>query len=61
MQLSEKQKRFSEFFAAFLKSSSNFERFEKKKVTPIAFVFRKLPTPKTLLDKCLKTLISEDP
>ena len=30
MQLSQKQKTFSEFFAAFLKSYWNFERFEKK-------------------------------
>ena len=30
MQLSEKQKTFSQFFAAFLKCISNFERFEEK-------------------------------
>ena len=30
MQLSQKQKTFSEFFCAFLKSSSNFEHFQKK-------------------------------
>ena len=30
MQLSEKQKTFSQFFAAFLKCISNFKRFEKK-------------------------------
>ena len=30
MQLSRKQKTFSEFFAAFLKSSLNFEHFQKK-------------------------------
>ena len=30
MQLSEKQKTFSQFLAAFLKFISNFERFEKK-------------------------------
>ena len=30
MQLSGKQKGFSEFFAAFLKSSLNFEHFHKK-------------------------------
>ena len=29
MQLSKKQKVFSDFFAAFLKSKSNFEDFEK--------------------------------
>ena len=31
MQLSRKQKAFSEFFSAFLKSSLNFEHFQKKK------------------------------
>ena len=30
VQLSEKQKKFSEFFAAFFKSILHFERFEKK-------------------------------
>ena len=30
MQLSPKQKTFSKFFLAFLKSSSNFEHFQKK-------------------------------
>ena len=30
MQLSQKQKTFSEFFAAFLKSAINFKHFEKK-------------------------------
>ena len=30
MQLSQKQKTFSEFFSAFLKSRSNFEHFDKK-------------------------------
>ena len=52
MELSQKQKTFSEFFAAFLKSYLNFERFEKK-MTLIAFVFSKLRTAKTSLDICL--------
>ena len=30
MQLSRKQKTFSEFFSAFLKSSLNFEHFQEK-------------------------------
>ena len=30
MQLSQKQKTFSEFFSAFLESSLNFEHFQKK-------------------------------
>ena len=60
MQLSQKQKTFSQFFAAFLKSSLNFKHFEKK-MTPLVFVFSKLSTPKTRLDKCLKRPVSEDP
>ena len=60
MQLSQKQKTFSRFFSAFLKSTLNFKHFEKK-MTRIAFVFRKLRTPKTKLDKCLKSKVSEDP
>ena len=31
MQLSQKQKPFSEWFSAYFKSSLNFEHFEKKK------------------------------
>ena len=49
MQLSRKQKTFSELFSAFLKSSLNFEHFQKKKKkkkTLIAEVFPKFPTPK---------------
>ena len=55
IKLSEKQKTFSEIFTAFLKSMLNFKYFEKKDVL-IAFVFPKLPTPKTWLDKCQKVL-----
>ena len=32
----------------------------KKKMTLLAFVFPKLQTPKTSLDKCQKSLVSED-
>ena len=49
MQLSQKQKDFSQFFAAFLKSILNFEYFEKK-MTLTDFVFPRLQTPKTRLD-----------
>ena len=45
MELSQKQKNFSRFFSAFLKSRSNFELI-KKKMTLIANVFLKLKTPK---------------
>ena len=34
MQLSEKQKAFSQFFSSFLKSSLNFEHFQKKDDPP---------------------------
>ena len=54
MESSQKQKNFSQFFSAFLKSKLNFEDFEKK-MTLIDFVCPKLPTPKTWLDKCLKS------
>ena len=48
MHLSQKQKIFSEFFCAFVKSAWNFEHFEKK-MTLITYVFRKLPTTKKVL------------
>ena len=41
MHLSEKQKTFSDFFCAFLKSILNFELFQKK-LTLIAYVFPNL-------------------
>ena len=34
MQLSGKQKTFSDFFSAFLQASLNFEHFQKKKADP---------------------------
>ena len=43
--LSQKQKTFSELFSPFLKSTLNFEYFQKK-MTLIADVFPKLPSPK---------------
>ena len=46
IQLSQKQKTVSLVFAAFLKSSCNFERLEQKMVL-LAFVFSKLRPPKT--------------
>ena len=53
MQLPQKQKYFSEFSVKYLKSRLNFEHF-KKNMTLTAFVFPKLRTLKTWLDKCLK-------
>ena len=48
MQVSGKQKPFSEFFSAVLESRLNFEHFQKKKMTLIANVFPKLRTPKNV-------------
>ena len=41
--LSQKQKTFSEFFSAFLKSTLNFEHIQKK-INLIVDVFPKLPS-----------------
>ena len=60
IQFSLKQKFFSELFAAFLESMWNFECFEKE-MGFIAFLFLKLWTLKTWLDKWLKNPIPEDP
>ena len=60
MQLSEKQKNFSRFFAAFLKSRLSFEHFEIKD-HPHSFCISEIRTLKTCLDKCRKRLVSEDP
>ena len=46
--LSQKQKTFSRFFSAFLKSTLNFEQFQKK-MTLIADVFPKLPSTKKVI------------
>ena len=39
MQFSQKQKKFSQFFSVILKSSLDFELFQKKETTHIADVF----------------------
>ena len=49
MQVYRKQKTFSRFFFAFLKSNLNFEHFQKKKMSLIADVFPKLRTQKNLV------------
>ena len=46
--LSQKQKTFSQFFSAFLKSALNFEHFQKK-INLIADVFPKLPSAKKVI------------
>ena len=48
MQLLQKHKTFSQFFAAFLKARLNFEHFLKK-MTLIAHAFWKLCTPKAVV------------
>ena len=48
MELSKKQKTFSQFFFSFLKSSLNLEHFENK-ITLIPAVFPKLRTPKNMV------------
>ena len=60
MHLSQKQKIFSEFFAEFFESALNFEHFEKK-MTPIAYVFPKLPTTKNLLRQMSKSSRYREP
>ena len=59
MQLSQKQKVFLNFLLLFWSLAETLNVL-KKKMTLIAFVFPKLPTPKRWLDKCLKALVSED-
>ena len=46
--LSQKQKTFSQFFSGFLKSTLNFEHFEKK-INLIADIFPKLPSTKIVI------------
>ena len=48
MQLSQKQKMFSEFFFVFSKFSFNFKIFSRK-MTLIVDVFLNLPTPKNVV------------
>ena len=60
MQLSVKKKVFLNLFLLFW-SQAVILNLLKKSMTLIAFVFRKLRTPKMWLDKCLKSSFSEDP
>ena len=46
--LSQKQKNFSQFFSEFLKSTLNFEHFQKK-ITLMADAFPKLPSPEKVI------------
>ena len=60
MHLSQKQKIFSQFFAAFFESALNFEHFQKK-MTLIAYVFPKLPTTKNVLRQMSKSFRFREP
>ena len=60
MHLSQNQKIFSQLLCAIFKCPLNFQHFLTK-MTLIAFVFPKSRTPKTWLDKCLKSPFSEAP
>ena len=46
--LSQKQKTFSQFFSPFLKSTLNFQHFQKK-LNLIADIFPKLPSTKIVI------------
>ena len=48
IELSQKQKKISEFFLPFLKSILNFKHFSKK-MTQIADVFTDIPPPKYMV------------
>ena len=54
MQVSRKQKTFSEFSAALIKSNLNFEHSQKKKMSLIADVFPKVRSPKNLVSSMSK-------
>ena len=60
IQLSRKQKTFSEFFFGFLKSTLNFQPLPKK-MALVAYLFPEYRFPKTWLDEWLKSCVSEDP
>ena len=53
MPLAQKQKTFSELYSAFLKTSLNFEHFQKQ-MTLIAEVFPKLRIPKNMVSSISK-------
>ena len=60
MHLSQKQKIFSRVFAAYFKSTLNFEHFQKK-MTLISYVFPKLPTTKNVLRQMSKSSRFREP
>ena len=60
MHLSQRQKIFSQFFAAFFESALNLEHFQRK-MTLIAYVFPKLPTTKNVLRQTPKSSRLREP
>ena len=54
MHFSKKEEIFSQFFSAFFESALNSEHFQKK-MTPISYVFLKLPTTKNVLRQMSKS------
>ena len=61
MQLSRKLKTFSQFFSAFSKSRLNFEHFQKKKMTLIAYFFLRLQPAKNVVRYMCKCSSSDSP
>ena len=59
--LSQKEKTFSEFFFAFLKSILNFKHFPKKDDPHNWYLLLITCSKKTWLDQCLTSRISEEP
>ena len=59
MQLSEKQKSFSEFFFGVLKSILDFKHLSKKDDLE-AEIFPEITARRIWLHKCLKSRVSED-
>ena len=60
MQLSQKEKTYSQYFAAFLKCSWNFKRL-KKEDDPHRFCISEITDSGLGVDKCLNSPVSEDP
>ena len=60
MHLSQKEKIFSLFFAAFFESALNFAHFQKKRIL-VAYVFPKLPTMKNVLKQMSKSSRFREP
>ena len=59
MQLSQKQKPFSDFFPQFLKSKSNVEDFSKKRWPTWLMYFRSYVLRRMRLDKYLRSSVSK--